>query len=148
MRRDWARFLATFWQAIAGGLLVGLGFAAIFLAWFGAAGNAILQTQVTYLVSGGLGGLAMVVLGGLLLVAFQVARHNALLASLLSEAPPGEQTQPVEAGDVVVVPLGAKTYHRPDCVWARGKQVTAYAPGERELRGLEPCRVCDPQAAS
>jgi len=56
------------WMLIPGSLAVLLGFVAIGLGWWGAARTAREIEQIPYLMSGGIVGLALVVLGGLLLV--------------------------------------------------------------------------------
>lgn len=55
------------WMLVPGSLAVLLGFVAMVLGWVGAARTAREIEQVPYLISGGLIGLALVVLGGLLL---------------------------------------------------------------------------------
>ncbi len=55
------------WMLIPGSLAVLLGFVAITLGWVGASRTAREIEQIPYLISGGLIGLALVVLGGLLL---------------------------------------------------------------------------------
>ncbi len=68
---------------IPGSILVFLGFVVMVLGWVGAARTAREIEQIPYLISGGLVGLALVVLGGLLLVStFWVA----VLRKLQSEA--------------------------------------------------------------
>ncbi len=71
------------WMLVPGSLAVLLGFAAIVLGWVGAARTAREIEQVPYLISGGLIGLGLVMLGGLLLAStFWVA----VLRKLQSEA--------------------------------------------------------------
>jgi hypothetical protein len=55
--------LRNTWQIVAGSLLLPLGIAFILLAWSGAAHGRVDQQQIPYLVSGGLGGLAVVMIG-------------------------------------------------------------------------------------
>ena len=56
------------WMLIPGSILVFLGFVAMVLGWVGAARTAREIEQIPYLISGGVIGLALVLLGGLLLV--------------------------------------------------------------------------------
>jgi hypothetical protein len=56
------------WMLVPGSLFVVLGFGALLLGWLGAARTPREIEQIPYLISGGLVGLALVVLGGLLLV--------------------------------------------------------------------------------
>jgi hypothetical protein len=56
--------------------LVGLGFILIFMAWNGAAGKDFVQGQIPYVISGGLGGLALV-MSGLTVAIIQAVRRDA-----------------------------------------------------------------------
>lgn len=56
------------WVLVPGSVTVVVGFIAMGLGWVGAARTAREIEQIPYLISGGLIGLALVVLGGLLLV--------------------------------------------------------------------------------
>ena len=56
------------WMLVPGSLAVLAGFVAMVLGWVGAARTAREIEQIPYLISGGLIGLALVVLGGLLLM--------------------------------------------------------------------------------
>src|SRR5229473_1641181 len=52
---------------IPGTLLLLIGFVAILLGWYGAAQTVVQQAQLSYLISGGILGLALVITGALLL---------------------------------------------------------------------------------
>lgn len=56
------------WMLVPGSIAVLLGFSIMLFGWFGASRTAREIEQIPYLISGGLVGLAFVVLGGLLLV--------------------------------------------------------------------------------
>jgi hypothetical protein len=56
------------WMLVPGSVCVLLGLVAIGLGWYGAANTAREIEQIPYLISGGVLGLALVLLGGLLLV--------------------------------------------------------------------------------
>ncbi len=86
------------WMLIPGSLLVLVGFVAIGLGWMGASETAREIEQVPYLISGGLIGLAMIVLGGLLLMStFWVA----VLRKLQQEADTRAQATLAELADRV-----------------------------------------------
>lgn len=145
----WGRFFVVYWQVVLGAILISAGFAAIFLGWWYVSGNPIVSVQLTYLASGGVGGVALVLLGSALLVVFNLSRQNTLLVRLVERsAEGGEDRGGVETTEVrlLVVPEGAKTYHRPDCVYADGKPSRAYPPGAPELDRLKACAVCEPPA--
>lgn len=55
--------LRNTWQVLAGALLLPLGVAVILLGWSGAAHGRVDQQQIPYLISGGVLGLAVVVIG-------------------------------------------------------------------------------------
>jgi hypothetical protein len=52
---------------IPGALLLLIGFVAILLGWYGASQTVVQQAQLSYLISGGILGLALVITGALLL---------------------------------------------------------------------------------
>ena len=60
--------------SLAGSLLMPLGLLAIGLGWYGAAHTPFTFEQVAYLVSGGIGGLALTTLGGFLFFGSWLAR--------------------------------------------------------------------------
>lgn len=51
---------------VLGAVLVPLGFLAIGIAWYGVAGSGLVFEQLPYVVSGGIGGLALVIVGSAL----------------------------------------------------------------------------------
>ena len=59
---------------VIGATLMGLGFVAIVLGWYGAAHSAYLFQEVPYLISGGLLGVALVAGGGFLFFAAWLVR--------------------------------------------------------------------------
>lgn len=133
---------------VAAGLLV-IGF-----GWYGISGDGALidgrtdiRAQLPYLVSGGFLGLALVVLGGALLVAhttrLERARSEALMEArfdALTAALGGTQLAAAPEGWVVA---GAAAYHRPDCRLVDGREGQEYVTVDvAEDAGLRPCRVC------
>lgn len=137
------------------GRLLGLlfavtGFAVIGLGWNGAAKNAFFDKQFPYLISGGLGGLALVIFGVGLLVVAQIRAERAKLAELLehlgSVVGKAASAVPAAAGTNGRVVAGRSTYHRPDCRLVKGKQDLDLLSVEAARgSGLSPCRVCNPE---
>jgi hypothetical protein len=81
------------WMLVPGSIAVVLGFSVMLLGWVGAARTAREIEQIPYLISGGLIGLALVMVGGLLLVStFWVA----VLRKLQTEQA-GSATEELEA---------------------------------------------------
>jgi hypothetical protein len=73
------------WRQAVGGALVGLGFLAIAIAWFGVSGTLDPGKQMPYISSGGFGGAALIALGVTMLVAFEHERDRAALRDVLDE---------------------------------------------------------------
>ncbi|HEX2027437.1 MAG TPA: hypothetical protein VHF25_05500 [Nitriliruptorales bacterium] len=135
------------------GMLLGGGLL-IFLGWNGAASYDRVPAQIPYLISGGLGGLALVGVGGALIVVHAVRRDLARVSHQLERLVEAVQTGAGTGLGPTVVPddsairvvAGRTTYHRPTCRVIEGRadlQVMA-TPAARD-RGLAPCRICQPR---
>jgi hypothetical protein len=143
------------WSAVRpvlGWLLALLGAVALFLGWYGVSGTAVPAKQLPYLVSGGLTGVALVVLAAAVLAADDVRRRFAhlervearveALYALLTE----EVRDPVLEGTYLAVD-GGRSFHAPGCRLVQGKATAReLSRGEVLTSGLAPCRVCDPPA--
>jgi hypothetical protein len=133
-------------------VLAGLGLLAIGLGANGAASQLFIQAQIPYLVSGGMIGLALVVLGAAMLVVQNAREDRALLEAkldLLAEAvleAGGGRVKPSAPGDLSgLVVAGTASYHVPGCRLVDGRENTEYlTPVEAASRGLKACRVCQP----
>ena len=146
------------WSKLGGQLGIGYciaGIALIFLGWNGAASYDRVESQMPYLISGGLAGVALVIIGaGLLIVQAQRANRNATAAELAElrdaiERLAGGTGAPAPkvsggSGDVAVV-SGPSSYHRPECRMVEGQPgaLTIFRSEAKEA-GLTPCRICDP----
>jgi uncharacterized membrane protein len=140
------------WDTLGGrlGLLFCVaGFALIWAGWNGAASYNDIRKQFPFLISGGIAGLALVVVGvGLMVIQSQRADRVQLEANLtelrsilgrMTGVPALDGTDADAAGLVVA---GPSTYHRPGCRLVAGRDLPPMTPGQASAAGLEPCRIC------
>lgn len=138
--------------------LIGVGLLAIGLAWNSAAGTTVLQQQMSYLISGGLTGLALVAVGAALMVLHGYREERAKLEAKLDQliavtgrgGGGGLTAGPVVPTDVAgLVVAGSASYHVPGCRLVDGREEVEYlTPEEAQRRFLSPCRVCSPQQSN
>jgi hypothetical protein len=145
------------WGKLGGQLGIGYilaGLALIFLGWNGAASYDRAESQLPYVISGGVGGLALVVVGvGLLIVQAQRANRASTEANIaelreavdrLAQAGTSAPRVSGGAGDVIVV-ASPSSYHRAGCHLIEGRTgLTPIPLPDAEARGLEACRICEP----
>ena len=95
--------MSKLWSKLGGVLGIAyciVGFFLIFLGWNGAASNDREPAQIPYLISGGLGGLALVVLGSALIVANSLRADRVELRGAIQDlAAPGGKTADQQAAD-------------------------------------------------
>ena len=144
------------WSGVAGRLGMGfclLGFLVIAFAWNGAAGLDYTQGQLPYLISGGVGGLGLIVIGGSVIVAESNRRDRAILERKLDQltavlgrmapAAGGNGNRTAVDGDLVIA--GRSSYHLPDCRLVEGRNDSELiTKSEAETQGLARCRICRP----
>jgi hypothetical protein len=147
------------WNKMGGqlGLLICLGgLVFIWAGWNGAASYNDIRQQFPFLISGGIAGLALVMIGvGQLVVQSQRADRVQLEANLselqrLLERTTGAGTDNGwESSSDPAVLAGPTTYHLPTCRLVEGrdglKKMTL--PMIQES-GLAPCRTCNPPVAA
>lgn len=151
------------WANLAGKLGLGFclaGFIAIFLGWNGAASYDRVPSQFPWLISGGLTGVALTMIGASLIVVENNRRDRAVLKASLDEirillehspgvpsanggfAPPTVKAVAVPADAVVA---GSSSYHDPTCrLVADRPDLEVITTDEAEARDLTPCRICTP----
>jgi len=152
-----------FWNQLGGKLGILLcvgGFVAMFLGWNGAASYDRVPTQFPYLISGGLVGLSLVIIGAAMIVVETNRKGRDELMATLAElrtafesggggAVPwaaAPATAPLTLDGLVVA--GASSYHRPECHLVSGRDnVSHLTADEAEAEGLSACRICNPAAA-
>ncbi|HEU5085752.1 MAG TPA: hypothetical protein VFU14_20590 [Acidimicrobiales bacterium] len=165
---------ALFWEAAgnafrpyAGWCFYGFGALLVVLGYFGVSGESIVAKQLPYLVSGGLGGVLLAVLGAYVLGIDALRRdsgrldrmerqieelHRALLERIdapavtdggsAPDAATGSNGRP--AGATVVLVEAGESFHRPSCALVDGKPGTSLPAVDAAGRGLRPCPVCEP----
>jgi hypothetical protein len=154
-----------------GWICAAVGFLVIIIGWFGVSGQALVAKQLPYLISGGIGGIAIVGVGAAYVAVEQIRRdsgrldrlermvedlHAVLLArpdaSPVANGTPkaafDQEASSNGAGGIVALPVG-QTYHRPGCSMVQGKdRVERVTPADVTTRGLRPCRLCEPEPAA
>ena len=139
----------------AGIVLVAVGLLVIGLGINGASGQLSVLAQVPYLISGGILGVALVILGAAMLIVQGAREDRSLLEAkldLLAEAfleGQGRQAKADAPGDLSgLVIAGSASYHVPGCRLVDGREQTSYlTPSEALGQELKACRVCRPDQA-
>lgn len=150
-----------------GWILIGSGAFVMLLGYFGVSREAIPAKQIPYLVSGGIGGIFLAVLGAYFLGTQEIRNdsgrldrlehmveelHLALLrrpdapqiqATDLDEAAVGANGSAGMARRVLIVGEG-ETFHRTTCPLIVGKDTEDLTPVIARKRGLRPCPACTP----
>jgi hypothetical protein len=144
------------------------GFVLIFLGWNGTASNDTETAQIPYIVSGGIAGLGLVVVGAALIVAHSLRTDRVELRAAIEDLRAAIERGAVApaaavgaaaveaggaggegAGEAATVLAGADSYHRPACAVVAGQQeAVAMSRADAEAAGLSPCRVCQPDNAA
>jgi hypothetical protein len=142
------------WNTLGGklGLLfcvAGLG--VIWAGWNGAASYNDIRKQFPYLISGGLGGLALVVIGASLMIIqsqradrVQIENNLVELRNILDRMSGVSTTNGAEVSDAGLVVAGPNAYHRPTCKLVAGRDLRKLTAEQAEAAGLEACRTCAP----
>lgn len=149
---------------IAGAAGVVVGLLGIILGWVGASRTPYVFEQTPYLISGGLLGLAVAVVGGLFYFSYWITRQiqetrrqsdatadslrqirDLLASGAVSTAAGSAKVSATGNGSYVVTEKGTM-FHKPDCVVVAGRDdLRAVEP---DAEGFEPCRICDPLQVS
>ena len=159
----WVRDALRPW---VGWILIGAGALLMLLGWFGVSREAIPAKQIPYLVSGGIGGIFLAVLGAYFLGTQEIRNdsgrldrlegmveelHQALLRrpaapdiTAIHDAAPTSTNGSSSRARRVVAVAGGDLFHRLDCQMAVGKDVEELTPAAARKRGLRPCPACEP----
>lgn len=133
------------------------GFSLVFLGWNGAASNDSESAQFPYLISGGIAGLGLVVVGAALIVAHSLRTDRVELRASLDDlraaveqigsatSTTSSASASAEAADDDVVMAGAESYHRTTCTVIEGQaDLVTMQRSDAEASGRTPCRICTP----
>lgn len=141
---------------IFGMVFVTLGFILMGLAWNGAAGKNLIQSQFPYLLSGGIMGMSLVILGATLWMLSTIRGERQVLTEKVDEmiqllsrnlarqgaTVTGASAEPGAEGHVVAT---KDAYHLPGCRVLEGKtNLTPLTVAQAGAEGLAACRVCSP----
>lgn len=135
--------------------LVAAGLITIGVAYNAVASQTALVAQMPYLVSGGLIGLSLVIVGAAVLVVrgaredreqLEAKLDQVLDALLAANGGIRPAALPTDASGLVVA--GTASFHTPGCRLVDGREEThLLTPGEALTQGLKACRVCQPQVS-
>ncbi|MQA87634.1 MAG: hypothetical protein GEV03_24175 [Streptosporangiales bacterium] len=131
---------------VVGGVLLPLGLVVIVLGWYGAAHTPYLFEQNSYLISGGVFGLGLVVAGGFLFFGAWLARIAADNREAMHRLARGldalAQTAGREAPGTLVATSKGSMVHRVDCPLVGEREDLHVVPVDGD--GFQPCGVCQP----
>ena len=152
----------------AGWILIGLGALVMLFGYFGVSREAIPAKQIPYLVSGGIGGIFLAVLGAYFLGTQEIRNdsgrldrlermveelHHALLrlpgAPSLPVADPAATSSNGSSSRArrVAVVEGGELFHRLSCPMVADKETQELTPAAARKQGLRPCPACEPVPA-
>lgn len=130
-----------------------LGFVLMFLGWNGAASYDDVPAQFPYLISGGVIGLSLVIIGAAMLIVQNARVDRARLEAALDRVAAAAEKQGLGGatgtngggGFTGYVVAGEASYHRVDCRLSAERNEAELVGIETVIeRGLAPCRVCNP----
>jgi len=162
--------LRNTWQVVVGAIVLPLGIAVIILGWAGAAHGRVDQQQIPYLISGGILGLALVIIGCFFYWAHWLYRiydqadlqhqesmreqaefHRQLLAAvgggrIAAATDLGTAAADGAAASYVATPTGSNV-HLPDCAIVANRSEHLRQISRAEAETMKPCRICEPFGA-
>jgi hypothetical protein len=144
-----------------------LGFFLIFFGWNGAASLDRVQSQFPYLISGGIAGLALVVIGAALIIVEtsrdereslreEISNLRAVIEQMGVPSTNGDRARRDRARAAngsgtrsqEQFVAGQHSFHRPGCRLLEGRgELERVSAAEADDRGLAACRVCEPARA-
>lgn len=157
------RWIGAALRPWAGWILIAAGAIAMWIGYLGVSREALPGKQIPFLVSGGMGGILLAVLGAYFLGTQELRKdsgrldrleemvedlHAALLARPDAPATTNGASAVVEdAPRRVVAVAGGELFHRANCVMTDGKDASELTPAAARKRGMRPCPSCVPVPA-
>lgn len=153
-----------------GWILIGFGALLMLLGYLGVSREALPAKQIPYLVSGGIGGIFLAVLGAYFLGTQELRSDSGRLdrleamvqelhQALLRRPDAPDLTAMAEAASAngsgassgparrVVTVEGGELFHRAGCALVADKDSTEVTPATARKKGLRPCPACTPAPA-
>ncbi|MHB8511900.1 MAG: hypothetical protein ACYDCC_06920 [Actinomycetota bacterium] len=124
-------------------LVIGVVF--VMLGWYGAAHTNIFTEQIPYLISGGLLGVALIIIAGVIASNSTLERETKLLREDLRRAMDAlsySGRPSVSLPERVLIVPGGRTYHVPGCPIPEGKDVTTMTLEEARAARFTECKLC------
>lgn len=133
---------------VLGWLSVAAGAVMILVGYLRVESSDSLAEQFAYFSSACVGGLALIGIGGLAVLARQHADARRAVEEIRrrhrGELPADRRgPETVTADRRRLAPAGSSTYHLPDCVFVAGRSDLRPV---HDLRGMRPCQVCAAEA--
>ena len=144
------------WLLLIGGTLLPVGVVLVVAGWYGAAHTTRLFEEIPYLISGGLFGLTLVVIGAAFYFGYWLTRLvggerqtldvllriEERLASIESAGSLGPTSSPA----ALVTTKSGTMVHRPDCQILAGRPASELRAVTLPAEGLTACKLCSPLA--
>ena len=160
------RWAARATRPWAGWVFIGLGALLVLLGYIGVSGEAVVEKQLPFLVSGGIGGVLLCIVGAYFLGTEELRKDSGRLDRLeqmvedLHQALLRRPDAPTRSAPLQAAPNGAtgparrvaavddgELFHRLDCAMVTGKDADEMTPAAARKRGLRPCPACTPVPA-
>lgn len=141
-------------RTLAALALLVIGVIFVILGWYGAANTNILTEQIPYLISGGLLGVALIIVAGFLASSASLERENRelrrdlvrALGSVGSGSGRFELSAAGNTGDgKVFLVSGGQSYHFAGCPIVEGKDGSSVTLEEAQRSGYRTCKLCGPE---
>jgi hypothetical protein len=148
-------FLKTNARLVVALVLLVLGVVLVILGWYGAAHTNILTEQIPYFISGGLLGMALIIVAGVVGSSASLERENREMRRELTRAmraaPAERRSSPyplsavpsAQDGHVYVVP-GGRSFHFAGCPLVEGKNGSELSIEDAMASGFATCKLCGP----